>query len=139
MTGLIILGAYVGLFIGAWAIVSAVQRRMAPHQDFTSLKTVTFGDESAVESNRWASILSIVVIFLIWGAFTGSRFAPIHVPGNVGVISRSGYRSPGGTERSAAINGIESAATLERSSTPSSFSSLRSAASSARNPAANSS
>lgn len=81
MTGLIILAAYMFLFVGAWVVVTFIQRRMKPHQDYASLKTVTFGDESAVDSNRWASILSIVVIFLIWGAFTGSKYAPFHVPG----------------------------------------------------------
>ncbi|WP_421851574.1 ABC transporter permease [Oricola sp.] len=81
MTGIVILFIYVALFVGAWVAVTLVQRRMEPYHDLTSLKTVTFGDESAVRSNRWASILSLVVIFLIWGAFTGSRLVPVHVPG----------------------------------------------------------
>ena len=51
--------------------------------DFTSLKTVTFGDESAVISNRAGIIISIVAIFLIWGSFTGSNIVPsfLHVSG----------------------------------------------------------
>ena len=52
-----------------------------PRDDFTSLKTVTFGDESAVTPNRAASIISIIAIFAIWGSFTGSKLTPIHVPG----------------------------------------------------------
>ena len=56
---------------------------MTKKDDFTSLKTVTFGDESAVISNRAASIISIVAIFLIWGSFTGSKVVPsfLHVSG----------------------------------------------------------
>jgi taurine transport system permease protein len=48
---------------------------------FNARKTVTFGDESAVTSNRVASIISVITIFLIWGAFTGSKITPVHVPG----------------------------------------------------------
>jgi taurine transport system permease protein len=53
----------------------------ACRNDFTSLKTVTFGDESAVRPDRAASVISILALFLIWGAFTGSKFVPLHVPG----------------------------------------------------------
>ncbi|MEM8957723.1 MAG: ABC transporter permease subunit [Pseudomonadota bacterium] len=72
---------YVALFIAAFMLVALVRRRMEGAHDFTSLKTVTFGDESAVRPDRAASIISVLVIFLIWGAFTGSRIVPIHVPG----------------------------------------------------------
>ena len=44
-------------------------------------KTVTFGDASAVTSNRFASIISVVTLFIIWAMFTGSRLVPVHVPG----------------------------------------------------------
>jgi len=52
-------------------------------KDYTSLKTVTFGDESAVRPNRWAGIISILTLFLIWGMFTGSSLLPkfLHAPG----------------------------------------------------------
>ena len=80
MTGILILLAYVVLFVVAYFVVGLVQRG-AQRRDYTSLKTVTFGDESAVRPNRAASVLSVLVIFLIWGAFTGSRLVPIHVPG----------------------------------------------------------
>jgi len=73
--------AYVVLFILAYLAVNFIRSRRAAAQDFTSLKTVTFGDESAVRPDRAASIISIVVIFLIWGAFTGSVITPVHVPG----------------------------------------------------------
>ncbi|WP_106161591.1 ABC transporter permease [Hasllibacter halocynthiae] len=61
----------------------AIARGLAPRRDLRSLKTVTFGDESAVRSSRAASVISVVVIFLVWGAFTGSALVPafLHVPG----------------------------------------------------------
>ncbi len=78
---MIVLIFYIVLFLAALAIVSVIRRMMTPTQDFTSLKTVTFGDESAVRPDRAASVISVIVIFLIWGAFTGSKLVPLHVPG----------------------------------------------------------
>ena len=78
MTILII---YVIIFLLAMVIYSQAQRFMEKTTDFTSLKTVTFGDESAVTANRTASVISVIAIFLIWGAFTGSSLVPIHAPG----------------------------------------------------------
>jgi taurine transport system permease protein len=78
MTILII---YIIIFIAAFYIVKAVSSMSKSREDFTSLKTVTFGDESAVTPNRVASIISIVAIFAIWAAFTGSKLIPFHVPG----------------------------------------------------------
>ena len=76
-----ILKSYILIFVAAFFAVQFITSRMEATKDFTSLKTVTFGDESAVVSNRWASVISIVAIFLIWGAFTGSKLTPIHAPG----------------------------------------------------------
>ena len=76
-----ILLIYIAIFIAAFFAVKFVNSRLDARHDFTSLKTVTFGDESAVTPNRAASIISIVAIFLIWGAFTGSKLTPIHAPG----------------------------------------------------------
>ncbi|TRD14414.1 ABC transporter permease subunit [Palleronia caenipelagi] len=73
--------AYILLFILAYVVVKAVRSRREARHDYTSLKTVTFGDESAVRPDRAASVISVLVIFLIWGAFTGSVITPIHVPG----------------------------------------------------------
>ncbi|MBT8414546.1 MAG: ABC transporter permease subunit [Boseongicola sp.] len=78
---MIIFLIYVAIFIGAFFAVKFVTSRMEARHDFTSLKTVTFGDESAVTPNRAASIISVIAIFLIWGAFTGSKLTPIHAPG----------------------------------------------------------
>ncbi len=72
---------YIALFLLAFFAVRLIRRAMAPTRDFLSLKTVTFGDESAVRPDRWASVISVVAIFLIWGAFTGSVITPFHAPG----------------------------------------------------------
>lgn len=81
MTGLFVLVVYTAIFIGSFFLVTRVIQR-ATVKDFTSLKTVTFGDESAVRPNRWAGIISILTIFLIWGMFTGSALLPrfVHAP-----------------------------------------------------------
>ncbi|MGB3408614.1 MAG: ABC transporter permease [Jannaschia sp.] len=80
MTGVLILVTYVVLFAASAVVVTFLTRNRRP-KDYTALKTVTFGDESAVRPNRWASVISILVLFLIWGAFTGSALSPIHMPG----------------------------------------------------------
>ncbi len=79
---MIILLVYVAIFTAFFFIIRTVTTKLlARRDDFTSLKTVTFGDESAVRPNRWASIVSVVTLFLLWGAFTGSKWVPIHAPG----------------------------------------------------------
>jgi taurine transport system permease protein len=81
MTGGITLAVcYVALFVLSWVALRAWRKHSEKH-DLTSLKTVTFGDESAITPDRSASVISILTIFLVWGAFTGSKFAPFHVPG----------------------------------------------------------
>ncbi len=72
--------ALIFLFLFLWGIV---KKRLTPTQDYTSLKTVTFGDESTVVSDKAASIISVVLIFVIWGAFTGTSWLPnfLHAPG----------------------------------------------------------
>ena len=81
MTALVLLVTYVAIFAVAFLIVRFVVERMTAVTDFTSLKTVTFGDESAVTPNRIASVVSVLTIFLIWGAFTGSKTTLFHMPG----------------------------------------------------------
>ena len=78
--GLAVAASYLALFITSWLALRGWRKRRAKN-DFTSLKTVTFGDESAIKPDRAASIISILTIFLIWGAFTGSKLTPLHVPG----------------------------------------------------------
>lgn len=78
---MIIMLIYISIFIGAFLAVKVFDKFRTKQTDFTSLKTVTFGDESAVTPNRAASIISVIAIFMIWGAFTGSKLTPLHVPG----------------------------------------------------------
>ena len=85
-----ILLIYIAIFAAAMIGYSLVRSLFIRRHDFTSLKTVTFGDESAVSSNRVASIISVLSIFLIWCSFTGSTLIPtfLHVPGPfVGQVS----------------------------------------------------
>lgn len=78
-----ILLIYVLIFIAAMIGYRLVSGFFEKTDDFTSRKTVTFGDESAVNANRTASVISVIAIFLIWGSFTGSKLVPsfLHVPG----------------------------------------------------------
>ena len=81
MTGLFFLAIYVGIFVvSAFLVTKVVQKTSS---DYTSLKTVTFGDESAVRPNRVAGVVSILTIFVMWGIFTGSSLLPsfLHAPG----------------------------------------------------------
>ncbi len=89
--------AYLVLFILAYAVVNFVRSRRERMKDFTSLKTVTFGDESAVRPDRAASIISVLVIFLIWGAFTGSKITPFHVPGPFAGVTEFTYTATNGS------------------------------------------
>jgi taurine transport system permease protein len=73
--------AYVLIFAAAFIGWKFWRRSKEQAHDYTSLKTVTFGDESTVRANRFASVVSIIALFAIWGAFTGSIITPIHVPG----------------------------------------------------------
>ncbi|MEP4039110.1 MULTISPECIES: ABC transporter permease [unclassified Pseudophaeobacter] len=78
---MMILLVYVAIFVISFLVVRFFVQRTST--DFTSLKTVTFGDESAVISNRSASVVSVLTIFLLWGSFTGSAWVPgfLHAPG----------------------------------------------------------
>ncbi len=73
---------YVAIFVVSFYVVTRVVHHAA-RSDYTSLKTVTFGDESAVRPNRVASVISILTLFLLWGMFTGSALLPkfLHMPG----------------------------------------------------------
>lgn len=91
------IAAYIGLILLALAIWQQIKRFLTPKHDFGSLKTVTFGDESAVTSNLVASVVSIVLILLLWASFTGSRLIPsfLHVPGAYVGDARFTYTSRG--------------------------------------------
>ena len=82
MTSVVPFVIYVGIFVGSYLVVSRIVRHVT-RTDFTALKTVTFGDESAVVSDRVASVISVLTLFLLWGMFTGSALVPsfLHAPG----------------------------------------------------------
>lgn len=96
---------YIAIFVVSYYLVKFVIHR-ATVQDYTSLKTVTFGDESAVVSDRAASVVSIASIFLLWGMFTGSALLPgfLHAPGP--------FEGTTTFEYTAAANGSEDTATV---------------------------
>ena len=78
---MVILLIYIAIFVASFFLVRLAVDQTA--NGFVARKTVTFGDESAVTSNRTASVISILTIFLLWGAFTGSSLLPrfLHAPG----------------------------------------------------------
>ena len=77
---MMVLAFYIGIFVVSMLVWGQIKKHRDRH-DFTSLKTVTFGDESAIAPDRVASVISVLSVFLIWGAFTGSKIVPLHVPG----------------------------------------------------------
>ena len=66
----------------------AVKKSLTSNKDFSSLKTVTFGDEATVSSNFSASIVSVVMIFVSWGLLLVARFATL--PPNAFSVRRRG-------------------------------------------------
>jgi len=77
------LAGYVLLILVMMVVWRWVGRVLRPKKGYEALKTVTFGDESSVSSNTAASFISIALIFILWGGFTGSSLLPsfLHVPG----------------------------------------------------------
>jgi len=69
---MIVLAAYLAIFAAAWGLGRFWNRKAPP---------VTFGDAAAIRPSRLASVLSVLSIFVIWGAFTNSALVPFHVPG----------------------------------------------------------
>ena len=72
MSGIILLSVYVAVFVVSMLVVAWITRTFLSKKDFTALKTVTFGDESAVRANRFASVISILTIIGLWFAFTNT-------------------------------------------------------------------
>ena len=96
---------YIAVFVLAFLVVRQVKGRRSSSGDFTSLKTVTFGDEAAVRADRTASIISVIAIFLIWAAFTGSKLSLLHVPGpfiGTGTFTYT-LQAPDGTKDDATV------------------------------------
>lgn len=78
---MLILTLYIISFILLLFIYKFIIKRFTSTANQQKINTVTFGDESAIKPNRTASILSILTLFFIWCAFTGSTLSPIHAPG----------------------------------------------------------
>ncbi len=74
-----IFAIYLAISALCWLGYSIATRRREDH-GFTSLKTVTFGDESSVVANRIASVASVVAVFVLWGVATGSSLLPFTLP-----------------------------------------------------------
>ena len=81
MTGIILLAVYIGIFAISMFAVTWATKKFFTRADYTSLKTVTFGDESAVKPNRAASIISVLAIFALWAAFTNTSLPVIKAKG----------------------------------------------------------
>lgn len=76
-----ILFLYISIFVLVFFTYHFTTKHILGKKDFNQRKTITFGDESAITPNRTASVLSLVILFIIWCAFTGSKLFPLHVPG----------------------------------------------------------
>ena len=66
-----------GLVYFVWNFLNSKKNQI---QGYSSLKTVTFGDESSVTANRVASVSGVITVFLIWGIATGSSLLPFSLP-----------------------------------------------------------
>ncbi|WP_085306695.1 ABC transporter permease [Planktotalea arctica] len=81
MSGFIIFALYLVAFFGSYLVLSRLLSKYFQREGFNSLKTVTFGDESAVKANRIASIISVATVFWLWVAFTNSAIPLPKLPG----------------------------------------------------------
>jgi len=91
----VIFGVYLAFSAAAWGI-NWLMTKGRQQTGYTSLKTVTFGDESAVEANRFASFASIIALFLLWAIATGSNLLPFQLlPGPFTGLSQLEYVSTG--------------------------------------------
>ncbi|MGB0504997.1 MAG: ABC transporter permease [Pikeienuella sp.] len=75
-----IFALYVGIALACSAVNSFIGRSRDKARGFNSLKTVTFGDESAVTANRVASVFGVIALFFIWGVATDSKLTPSILP-----------------------------------------------------------
>lgn len=81
MTGLLVLVLYIGAFFGSFFAAKRVFKSAFEKKGFNKLKTVTFGDESAITANRVASVISVITVFWLWVAFTNSVIPLPKMPG----------------------------------------------------------
>lgn len=77
----VIFGIYLAFSALGWLIDKLFNKGRDKAKGYTSLKTVTFGDESAVVANRFASVASVIALFFFWALATGSSLlGPIQLP-----------------------------------------------------------
>ncbi|MEL6121187.1 MAG: ABC transporter permease [Pseudomonadota bacterium] len=81
MIGLLLIFLYAAAFFGTFVIASRLFKKLFESRGFNKLKTVTFGDESAVIANRLASVVSVLTVFWLWVAFTNSSIPLPKMPG----------------------------------------------------------
>ena len=81
MTGLLVLALYVGAYFLSYFVAKRVFTSAFEKKGFNKLKTVTFGDESAITANRVASVISVITVFWLWVAFTNSSIPLPKFPG----------------------------------------------------------
>ena len=81
MTGLLVLALYVGAYFLSYIVAKRVFASAFEKKGFNKLKTVTFGDESAITANRVASVISVITVFWLWVAFTNSSIPLPKFPG----------------------------------------------------------
>ena len=81
MTGFLVLALYVGAFFGSFYLARILFKSAFEKKGFNKLKTVTFGDESAITANRVASVVSVITVFWLWVAFTNSAIPLPKFPG----------------------------------------------------------
>lgn len=81
IVGIALIFAVYLAFSAAFSFFYGIYAKGKQAKGFGSLKTVTFGDESAVVANRVASVLGVLTLFFIWGLATESKLLPFSLPG----------------------------------------------------------
>lgn len=81
IVGIALIFAVYLVFSAAFSFFYGIYAKGKQAKGFGSLKTVTFGDESAVVANRVASVLGVLTLFFIWGLATESKLLPFSLPG----------------------------------------------------------
>ena len=94
---MILLAVYAAVFIGTYFLARAIRR---------GAERPAFGDTGSLYADRIASAASVLTLFLLWGAFTGSKLVPIHVPGAFTGDTGFSYTAsaPGGPAQQARVH-----------------------------------
>ncbi len=101
------IAAYVGLILVLLAASRGVAAVIGRGRGDAMRRTVAFGDAGAVRSSGLASVLSVLAVFLLWAAFTGSALVPgvLRAPGPF--LGEAGFSytalAPDGTQDEARV------------------------------------